>query len=85
MAERRVVVSSAVGLHARPAALFVTAVTRSGLPVILTRHDGRSADARSILAVVTLDVRCGDEVLLSAEGDGADAELERLAEMLAHG
>jgi phosphocarrier protein len=85
MAERRVVVASAVGLHARPAALFVTAVTKIGLPVTLTRRDGRTADARSILAVVTLDVKCGDEVLLSAHGDGAEVALDSLAELLAHG
>jgi phosphocarrier protein len=85
MAERRVVVASVVGLHARPAALFVTAVAEFGLPVTLTRRDGRTADARSILAVVTLDVQCGDEVLLCADGEGADAALDRLAELLAHG
>ena len=85
MAERRVVVTSAVGLHARPAALFVTAVAKIGLPVTLTRHDGRTADARSILAVVTLDVKCGDEVLLRAHGDGAESALDRLAELLANG
>ncbi|GIH11663.1 phosphocarrier protein HPr [Rhizocola hellebori] len=85
MAERRVVVASAVGLHARPAALFVTAVTKIGLPVTLTRRDGRTADARSILAVVTLDVKCGDEVLLCAHGDDAEAALDRLAELLTHG
>lgn len=85
MAERRVVVASAVGLHARPAALFVTAVAKIGLPVTLTRHDGRTADARSILAVVTLDVKCGDEVLLRVHGDGAESALDRLAELLANG
>jgi phosphocarrier protein len=79
------VVTSVVGLHARPAALFVTAVTKIGLPVTLTRHDGRTADARSILAVVTLDVKCGDEVLLRAHGDGAESALDRLAELLSNG
>jgi phosphocarrier protein len=65
---RTVTVAFAVGLHARPAALFVQAVQQSGLAVRLSRRDGRSADARSILAVVTLDVRQGDEVVLQAEG-----------------
>jgi phosphocarrier protein HPr len=84
VAERRVVVASPVGLHARPAALFVQAVQATGLTVSLCRHDGRTADARSILAVVTLDVRHGDEVLLRAEGEGAQQALDRLAELLSH-
>jgi phosphocarrier protein HPr len=84
VAERTVVVASPVGLHARPAALFVQAVQATGLTVRLCRHDGRTVDARSILAVVTLDVRHGDEVLLSAEGEGAQQALDRLAELLSH-
>lgn len=83
-AERRVRVASPVGLHARPAALFVRAVAASGLPVSLTRADGRTADARSILAVVTLDVRHGEEVLLRASGEGAELALDRLVELLSH-
>lgn len=85
MAERRVVVASTVGLHARPAAVFVKAASETGLPVTLSRHDGRTADARSILSVVTLDVKHGEEVLLRAQGNGAEAALDRLAELLANG
>jgi len=83
-AERRVAVASPVGLHARPAALFVQAVAATGLPVSITCPDGRTADARSILAVVTLDVRHGEEVVLHAVGDGAEQALDRLVELLAH-
>jgi len=82
---RTVTVAFAVGLHARPAALFVQAVQQSGLAVRLSRRDGRSADARSILAVVTLDVRQGDEVVLQADGDGAEHALDRLVELLSNG
>jgi phosphocarrier protein len=79
-----VTVASPVGLHARPAALFVQAVQQSGLAVRLSRRDGRTADARSILAVVTLDVRRGEEVLLHAEGDGAEQALDRLVDLLSN-
>lgn len=41
-----------------------------------------AADARSILAVLALDVRHGDEVVLRADGDGAEAALDRLASLL---
>ena len=83
MAERRVAVASAEGLHARPAAQFVKAATESGVAVTIGKAgtDGR-ADARSILAVLALDVRHGDEVVLRADGDGADDALDRLVEFL---
>ena len=37
MAERRVVIGSSVGLHARPAALFVQAAGRQPVPVTIDR------------------------------------------------
>ena len=82
MAERRVQVADADGLHARPAALFVKAVGASGVAVRIAKPGGPDADARSILAVLALDVRQGDEVVLTADGDGADEALDRLAGLL---
>jgi phosphocarrier protein HPr len=83
MATRRVVVGSSVGLHARPASLFVRKA--SGLPVKVTiaKDGGNPVDARSILAVLALDVRGGQEVILVAEGEGAEQALDELAELVA--
>jgi len=39
-------------------------------------------DARSILGVMALGAKCGEEVLLAAEGDGADAALDELVALL---
>jgi phosphocarrier protein HPr len=83
MAERRVVVASSVGLHARPAALFVQAATKSGVGVRIGKDGAEPVDARSILAVLALDVRNGDEVVLRVEGDGADEVLDTLTALLA--
>lgn len=83
MPSRTVTVGSKVGLHARPAALFVQAVAKAGVPVFIGRPGQTPADARSILSVLALDARGGDEVVLTAEGDGADAALEALAALVA--
>jgi len=82
MAERRVVVKSPVGLHARPAALFAKAASGSGLQVTMSKGDGPAVPASSILSVLTLNVRHGDEVTLRADGDGADTVLDELAGLL---
>jgi phosphocarrier protein HPr len=82
MPERKVIVGSRVGLHARPAALFVQAASKVGVPVSIGKPGHPAADARSILSVLSLDARGGDEVVISAEGDGADAALDQLAAFL---
>jgi len=83
MSERRVSVTSPDGLHARPAALFVRAAAEFGVEIRISKvTTGTSADARSILAVLGLDVRHGDDVVLTAEGDDADAALDRLVALL---
>ena len=79
MAERRVVVGSTVGLHARPAALFVQAAAKAPVGVTIAKDGGDPVPANSILSVIGLDVRGGDTVVLAADGDGAEAALEELA------
>jgi phosphocarrier protein HPr len=84
MAERRVMVGAADGLHARPAALFVRAAAQCAVPVRIGKDGtGAEVDARSILAVLSLDVRHGDEVVLRADGPGAAGALDQLAALLA--
>ena len=81
MTQRTVRVASEHGLHARPASLFTKAVTRSGVAVTVTRGE-KSANAASILGVISLGVMCGEEVLIEADGDGSDAILDELVELL---
>lgn len=82
MAEKKVTVASSVGLHARPASLFAQAAAKVGVPVQLTSAAGKSVNAASILGVLSLGVGHAEEVTLSAEGEGAAAALETLAELL---
>ena len=83
MPERRVVVGSKVGLHARPAAMFVQAAAKQPVKVTIAKTGGDPVDARSILSVLALDARGGDEIVLAADGDGADQALDELAALVA--
>ena len=83
MAHRTVVVASRIGLHARPAALFCKAAGATGVPVTIRKPDGVAVPAASILSVLTLGVSGGEEVVLEADGDGAEAALDELAAFLA--
>jgi phosphocarrier protein HPr len=81
MPERTVTIASAHGLHARPASLFVQAVTASGLSVQLTKGD-KTLNAASILGVISLGINHGDQITLAADGENADAVLDSLVELL---
>ncbi|MER7009533.1 HPr family phosphocarrier protein [Dactylosporangium sp. NPDC000555] len=84
MPERTVVVGSASGLHARPAALFVAAAAKQTVPVtIRTETSKKPVPARSMLGVLSLGAKWGTPVTLEASGDGAAAALDELAELLA--
>ena len=82
MPERTAIVASAVGLHARPAAVFVKAVAEAPVPVTIRKKDGAAVNAASILSIMTLGVSHGDEVILAADGDGAEEALDTLTALL---
>jgi phosphocarrier protein HPr len=82
MAQRTVIVASRVGLHARPAALFTQAAAATGVPITIAKNGGDAVNAASILSVLGLGVAGGEEVVLSADGDGADAALDGLVTLL---
>jgi len=79
MPEITVTVGSSVGLHARPASLFVQAAAKQPVPVKIGKPGGELVDARSILLVLGLDARGGEDIVLSADGDGAEQALNELA------
>lgn len=83
MAQRAVVVGSRIGLHARPASMFVKSAAAQPVPITIRLGDGPPVDARSILRVLALGARNGDTVVLEAEGDGADVALDAVAAVVA--
>ena len=83
MATRTATIASSVGLHARPAAIFAAAAADTGLDVLIGRPGEEAVDAGSILALMALGVKHGEEVVLTALGDGADTSLIALANLLA--
>lgn len=66
MITRTVTVGSAMGLHARPAAMFATAVEQTGLDVVL-RHGGEEADAASALDIMALGIAGGETVTIGVD------------------
>ena len=77
-------VTNAVGLHARPAALFVK--TAKEFPCTITVQNLTAqkppANAKSALAVLTQAVQQGHQILIQAEGESADAAITALQQLI---
>lgn len=89
--ERRLVVTEKAGLHARPAALFAQTAARYEAEVTVARSagsadrpdPGREVPARSVLSLMTLNIRCGDEIVIRARGAEGSEVVEALAAIAA--
>ncbi|HHY11326.1 MAG TPA: HPr family phosphocarrier protein [Firmicutes bacterium] len=84
MVEETVVVQSKVGLHARPAALFVQTASKFKSKVTLEAN-GKKANGKSILQVLSLGAKKGDSLLIRAEGDDEPEALKSLVELIVSG
>ncbi|GAB3706118.1 HPr family phosphocarrier protein [Corynebacterium nasicanis] len=82
MASKTVTVGSAVGLHARPAAIVADAAGEYDDDIILTLvgdEDGEEADAASSLMIMALGAEKGDQVTITS--DNAEA-VEKIAALI---
>ncbi len=84
MAEATIQVKHKVGLHARPAALFVQTAAKfaSNIKVKNLTANGNFVDAKSIIMVLTLGVMRDHEVVIQTEGADADTALDALKSLV---
>jgi phosphocarrier protein HPr len=79
MPAKTVIVGSAIGLHARPAAIIAEAVVNAGVPVTLSADGGEPVDAGSALMIMTLGAENGAQVTVQSDDDET---LKKIAELL---
>ena len=78
MPSTTVTVGSAVGLHARPAAVISEAVINSGAQVTLAVDGGEPVDAGSALMIMTLGAGNGAQVTVASDDETAVATIADL-------
>ena len=81
MPETTLTVRNKVGLHARPASLFVQTAKKFQSD-IRVQHGEREANAKSILTVLTLGANRGAVLTLRAEGTDAEDALAALTALV---
>lgn len=78
---RTVEITNKRGLHARASAKFVTIASDLGISVEVSK-DGNSVVGTSIMGLMMLGAAIGDSISISAKGDGAEAAVRTLVELV---
>jgi len=78
MKEFKYVIKDKEGIHARPAGIVVAEAKKFASNLTIT-NKGKSADLKRIFGVMSLCVKCGEEVVIKAEGADEEAAIEAVA------
>ena len=82
--ETRIRLTNEIGLHARPAALLARTLSEVDAQVSVRLGEAK-ADGRSVLALMALGARKGDELVVTATGAQATEALRAVARLAADG
>jgi phosphocarrier protein len=83
-AQRAVIVTNALGMHARAAARFAHLASRFDAAVTVTRGP-RRVDGKSILGLLLLSAACGTEIVIDADGPDAGDAVAALGTLVERG
>ena len=79
---RQMVVQNKLGIHARPAAMFVKIANRFACSVMVEK-DGETVNGKSIMGLMMLAAGPGSKLKVHAEGRDASQALAELAMLVA--
>ncbi|CAF0698951.1 HPr family phosphocarrier protein [Candidatus Methylacidithermus pantelleriae] len=78
---REMVIQNRLGLHARPAALFVKTATRYGSEIRVEK-DGEEVNGKSIMGLMLLAAGYGSRIKVTAVGPDAREAIEALEKLV---
>lgn len=81
---RKVKVMNPLGLHARPASIFVKIANKYESEITVKKED-QTVNGKSIMGLLMLAAEQGSEVELTAEGRDAESALVELEKYLTQG
>jgi len=80
---RELVVSNKVGIHARPAAMFVKVASRFDAEIFLEK-DGERINGKSIMGLLMLAAGPGCKLKLEVSGSDAEQAVKEIEELFAN-
>jgi len=81
MIEKELIIKNKLGLHARPAALFVQMANKFECEIIVIK-DAQEVDGKSIMGILMLAAGQGSRIQIRAKGLDAKEALEELQQLL---
>jgi len=78
---KKIVVKNKQGLHARPAALFVQIANKFDSNIVV-RKGSLSANGKSIMGILMLEIGPGTEIWIEAEGEDAEEAITALEKIV---
>lgn len=81
MLVRELKIINQLGLHARPAALFVKTASRFESDITVEK-DGNTVSGKSIMGLMTLEAGLGSRLTLTADGVDAEESLDQLQQLV---
>jgi len=78
---RTITIDNTLGLHARPAALFVQTAARYICDIYVEREDIR-VSGKSIMGIMMLAAEQGSRITIEADGEDAEDCLDALAALI---
>ena len=78
---RTVLITNRRGLHARASAKFVTLASTQDCELQVCKDGSGSVTGTSIMGLMMLGAAMGDEITISATGDGADRAVGAMCEL----
>ena len=79
-------IKNTLGLHARPASLFVQMASRFDSDITVTRKDGgEPADGKSLMSMLILTASCGTELMIKGRGSVSEDAVAALSELVDRG
>ncbi|SCG83837.1 HPr-like protein crh Catabolite repression HPr [Proteiniborus sp. DW1] len=74
-------IKNSVGLHARPAALFVRTCTKYRSDIFVEK-DGKKVNAKSIMGIMALGVYPNEEIKIIVDGVDEEAAIKDIMDLI---
>lgn len=81
MKEFSYVVKDAVGIHARPAGVLVSKAKEFQSKIVIEKN-GKTAEATRLFSLMSLGVKCNDEIKVTVEGIDEEEAVAAFQEVL---
>lgn len=85
MIRKDFVITNEVGLHARPAMLFVKEAKQFTSSIMVSKNQGKAINAKNILQLLTLGVMCGETIEVEVSGEDEREAMTSIEQLVMSG